>query len=200
MSRIRNFLLTTLLGGFLVLLPLAILAMVVQLLLRIIRNLLAPLTNFLINEINLRIPDSFVAFLAFAIVVFLCFLMGLFVRTQMGSQVFSIFERDYLLRLPLYGTIKVAVQQFTGAKKMPFSEVVLVDVFKNGTRMTGFITDEHPSGNVTVFVPTGPNPTNGFIFHVRADQIERLSPGTKSEEALRTIIGIGVGSSDIMKF
>jgi len=76
---------------------------------------------------------------------------------------------------------------------------VLVDVYGNGTRMTGFITDEHASGNYTVFVPTGPNPTNGFIFHVQADQIERLDQ-TKTDDALRSIIAVGVGSNAIMKF
>ncbi|MBK8503269.1 MAG: DUF502 domain-containing protein [Saprospiraceae bacterium] len=91
------------------------------------------------------------------------------------------------------------MQQFTGAKKMPFSDVVLVDVFSNGTRMTGFITDEHSSGNFTVFVPTGPNPTNGFIFHLKAEQVERLAD-VKTDDALRSIIAVRVGSAGIMKF
>jgi uncharacterized membrane protein len=196
----RNFLITTLIGGFLVLLPLAIFILLIKLILGIVEDLLAPLTNLIINELDLPIPDFLVSFIAFAIVIILCFIIGLAVKTQIGRNSFKHLERIYLLRLPLYGIIKETVQQFTGAKKMPFSDVVLVDVFGTGTRMTGFITDEHASGNITVFVPTGPNPTNGFIFHVLESQIERIDKDVKTDDALRTIIGVGVGSAKIMKF
>lgn len=199
MTRFRNFLFTTLIGGFVVLLPIAIFFLLIQLIIGIVVGILSPLTNLLRNELNLAIPEYLIIAIAFAIVVLLCFMIGLTVRTQIGRRSFSHLERQYLLKLPLYGTIKETVQQFTGAKKMPFSDVVLVDVFGNGTRMTGFITDEHSSGNFTVFVPTGPNPTNGFIFHVTAEQIERLDE-TKTDDALRSIIAVGVGSANIMKY
>lgn len=199
MKRLRTFLLTTFLGGFFVLLPLAIFYLLIKGIITLVINLLSPLSNLLINELDLPVPDEVISALALVIVIFICFMIGLFIRTQIGRNSFAYIERTYLLRLPLYGIIKETVQQFTGAKKMPFSDVVLVDVYGNGTRMTGFVTDEHPSGNFTVFVPTGPNPTNGFIFHVRAEQMERL-PDIKTDDAMRTIIGVGVGSSGIMKF
>ena len=101
-----------------------------------VAGLLAPLSNLLKNELNLPVPDYLVGFVAFAIVIFTCFMIGLFIRTRIGKDLFGYVERTYLLRLPMYGTIKETVQQFTGAKKMPFSDVVLVDVFGNGTRMT----------------------------------------------------------------
>lgn len=199
MTKFRNFLFTTFIGGFVVLLPFAIFVLLIKLILGIVVGILSPLTNLLKNEFNLPVPDYLVSTVAIAIVVLVCFLIGLTIKTQIGRKSFGHLERTYLLRLPLYGTIKETVQQFTGAKKMPFSEVVLVNVFNNGTRMTGFITDEHISGNFTVFVPTGPNPTNGFIFHVKADQIERLE-GVKMDDALRSIIAVGTGSSGIMKY
>lgn len=199
MKRLRTFLLTTFLGGFFVLLPLAIFYLLIKGIITLVINLLSPLSNLLINELDLPVPDEVISALALVIVIFICFMIGLFIRTQIGRNSFAYIERTYLLRLPLYGIIKETVQQFTGAKKMPFSDVVLVDVYGNGTRMTGFVTDEHPSGNFTVFVPTGPNPTNGFIFHVTAEQMERL-PDIKTDDAMRTIIGVGVGSSGIMKF
>ncbi len=199
MTRLRNFVVTTLIGGFVVLLPFAIFVLVIKLIIDLVVSLLAPLTSLLKNELDLNVPDYVVALIALAIVIFLCFLIGLTIRTQFGRNTFKQIERSYLLRLPMYGTIKETVQQFTGAKKMPFTDVVLVDVFNTGTRMTGFITDEHESGNLTVFVPTGPNPTNGFIFHVNEEQIERVE-NLKTDDALRTIIGVGVGSSKIMKF
>lgn len=199
MKRLRYFLLNTLIGGFLVILPLAIFAALIQLTLRIVRNILAPLSTAIQNSFDLQVPAYVFSLIAFAIVILLCFVIGLFIRTRFGKNMFSNIESTYLLRLPLYGTIKETVQQFTGAKKMPFSDVVLVDVFSNGTRMTGFITDEHESGNYTVFVPTGPNPTNGFIFHVTKEQVVKLDD-VGTDDAMRSIISVGVGSKQIMEF
>lgn len=200
MNRLRNFLLTTLLGGMVILLPIAILIFLAQLLLNLVNNLLAPLSTLIRDHLDLTIQDIWLNALALALVIAFCFLVGLFVRTRIGRNTWGWFERSYLLKLPLYGTIKETVQQFSGNKTMPFSDVVLVDVFGNGTRMTGFITDKHESGSVTVFVPTGPNPTNGFIFHVSENQITRLDEEVGTDDAMRTIIGVGVGSSGIMKY
>ena len=75
---------------------------------------------------------------------------------------------------------------------MPFSQVVLVKVFNSETLMTGFITEEMDDELFTVFVPTGPNPTNGFIFHVKRNQLVFVD--TKPEDAMRTVIGVGTGS------
>lgn len=200
MSRLRNFLLTTLLGGVVVLLPIAIFIFLLQLLWNLVKNLVGPLARFMRGELGLEFPDLYLNALAFIMVIAFCFLVGLIIRTRFGKNTWGWFERTYLLRLPLYGTIKETVQQFSGNKRMPFSDVVLIDVFGNNTRMTGFITDEHESGNFTVFVPTGPNPTNGFIFHVTEDQIQKLGEAVKTDDAMRTIIGVGVGSSGIMRY
>ena len=200
MKRLQNFLLNTFLGGFLVILPLAIFVLLIQMALNLVKNVLSPISKTLQNEIMLQVPEYVFSLFAFTIVIITCFLIGLFIRTRMGKKFLASFEQNYLLRLPLYGTIKETVQQFTGAKKMPFSDVVLVDVFGNGTRMTGFITDEHESGNLTVFVPTGPNPTNGFIFHVGKDQVTRLEKKVGTDDAMRSIISVGVGSKELMKF
>ncbi len=200
MKRLQFFLTSTFIGGFLVILPLAIFVMLIQLVLNLVKNVLSPLSVFLQNELDLPVPEYVFTLISLTIVIVVCFLIGLFIRTRMGKRFFVGLERTYLLRLPLYGTIKETVQQFTGAKKMPFSDVVLVDVFGNGTRMTGFITDEHESGNFTVFVPTGPNPTNGFIFHVKKDQITLLDQGVGTDDAMRSIISVGVGSKKIMQY
>ncbi len=200
MGRIRTFIITTLIGGFVVLLPLAIFVLIIKIIINLVAGLLAPISNLIKNELDLQVPDILIGIIAFAIVIFVCFMIGLFIRTQIGLSTLRYFERTYLLKLPFYGVIKETVQQFTGAKKMPFTDVVLIDVFGNGTRMTGFITDEHPSGNLTVFVPTGPNPTNGFIFHVTKAQVTHMDEKVRTDDAMRTIIGVGVGSSKVMEF
>ena len=195
MNRIKNFIVTTLLGGFVVILPITIFIFIIRLIFNFLTDALAPLSSLIATKTAWNV--SIVNLIALGSIILFCFLMGLLIRTRIGKNFFGNVEKAYLAKLPLYSTIKEIVQQFSGAKKMPFSQVVTVEVFSNGTKMTGFITEEHGNGNFTVFVPTGPNPTNGFIFHVSEDQIERKN--TSTEEAMRSIIGVGVGSDKVLK-
>lgn len=173
-------------------LPLGLFIWIIQFLFRTISNVVAPLTQ--IFDFPPTVHQWVVDLVAFGLVIGLFFFVGLFVRTTFGSQLFTFIEENWLRKLPIYGTLRDAIQSFRVREKTPFKQVVLVDVFNNDTRMTGFITDEQPSemGYVTVFVPTGPNPTNGFIFHVKKHQLEYLD--VKPEDAMRSIIGVGVGS------
>ena len=130
-----------------------------------------------------------------AAILLLFFFIGLTVRTELGSKLFNRIDKQWLSQLPFYSILRDTVQQFFGNKKMPFSQVVLVDVFNNDTLMTVFVTDEVTEDIYTVFVPTGPNPTNGFIFHVRKHQLTFLK--VRPEEAMRMIIGVGTGSKTL---
>ncbi len=197
MKRLQNFINTTLLGGFIVLLPLAIFALLAKSLIGVINKMLKPIALLIHSTLDVELPPLFYNIIAFLLVISLFFFLGLFVRTRIGKSIFDGFERQYLSKLPFYSAIKKTVQQFSGIKKMPFSEVVLVDAYGSGMLMTGFITDsDRASGHYTVFVPTAPNPTNGFIFHAQEHQIIH-TPHIKTEDAMRTIIGMGVGSEKV---
>ena len=198
MQRIKRFFITALIGGVVVLLPISIFVFVVRFLIRFVSASLKPISELLSGVSNgFLARPAVVDFIAFAIVLAFCFLVGLVVQTQIGKTSFSYFENQFLMKLPLYQTIRDIVQQFTGAKKTPFKQVVLADVFNNGTRMTGFVTDELEDNRYTIFVPTAPNPTNGFVFHVHGDQLTFLD--TESQDAMRSVIGMGAGSRNLVK-
>ncbi len=196
MKRIKKFFITALIGGVVVLLPISILIFVVRFLIQLISGMLKPISELLSGAgKGILSNPNVLDFIAFAVVITFCFIVGLIIQTQFGKTTFSYLENRFLLRLPLYSTIRDIVQQFTGAKKTPFKQVVLADVFNNGTRMTGFVTDEWDDDRYTIFVPTAPNPTNGFVFHVHVDQITFLE--TESQDAMRSVIGMGAGSRDL---
>jgi len=199
MKRLQNFINTTLIGGFIVLLPFAIVVLLAKYLVGTITKMLKPIAILLHHSLNVELPQLFYNVIAFVLVILIFFFLGLFVRTQIGKNIFDAIERKYLAKLPLYSVIKKTVQQFSGVEKMPFSEVVLVDAYGSGVLMTGFLTDSNPElGIYTVFVPTAPNPTNGFIFHVREHQITH-TPNIKTEDAMRSIIGMGVGAEKVFE-
>jgi uncharacterized membrane protein len=193
--RIRNFLINTLVGGVVVLLPLAIFFVLIRFLIRTVDRSIEPISNLI--GVNLRLHGLWVDLVAFSLIIAFFFIVGLVVRTQIGKGLLRYIEQELLAKLPWYTTIRDTVQSFTGGKKAPFKKVVIVNVFNSGTKMTGFVTDESHDGNYTVFVPTAPNPTNGFVFHVKQDQLEFLD--IKTEDAMKTIIGMGVGSVQIME-
>ncbi len=93
--------------------------------------------------------------------------------------------------------IKETVNQFIGKKESPFSSVALVQIFQNETKVTAFITDRHNDGTVTVFVPTGPNPTSGFIYHLNEQYVHPVE--TSVEDAMRSVISCGAGSGQLIQ-
>lgn len=195
-KKLRRFFFTTVLGGIVVVLPIYIFAALIKIVFAFISGLLAPISNLLSfsNDVNRWILDL----LAFAIVIFLFFLIGLLVRTELGRQLLAFVEENWLAKAPFYILLRDTVRQILGQEKMPFRQVVLVDVYSNGTRMTGFVVDSTKDGSYyTVFVPTAPNPTNGFVFHVKREQLDFLE--TKTEDALRSVISMGTGSAALFE-
>jgi len=62
--------------------------------------------------------------------------------------------------------------------------------------MTAFITDTHEDGSYTLFVPTGPNPTSGLIFHLAGKYVHPVD--VPVQDAMRSIISCGAGSSKLI--
>jgi uncharacterized membrane protein len=195
LRRLSQFFTTTVIGGVVVVLPMAILYLLVRLVFLSLVPILEPIGQVL--GLSAIAQGWFVDLLSLGVVITGFFLLGLMVRTRFGGRFFQEIEEKYLYKLPLYSVLRETIRQFTGNDRAPFSQVVLVDVYSNDTRMIGFVTEEMPNGRIAVFVPTGPNPTNGFIFIVRPEQLEYLD--VKPEEAMRTVIGLGVGAGSLTK-
>lgn len=195
LQKIGRFFVTTVIGGLIVILPISIFLFLFRFVINLLIEIIAPVSNLLrFDEVY---PKWMADLLAFSIIIAFFFIIGLIVRMRWGNTFIQWIERAYLEKIPFYATIRDTVQQFTGKSKSPFSQVVLVDVFGNDTRMLGFVTDEFGDDSYSIFVPTGPNPTNGFVFHVKRHQLEFIN--AKSEDAMRSIIAVGAGTSTMME-
>ncbi len=190
----RGFFLDTLFQGFLILLPLTIVLILLSFVFNFIFKIVAPI-SFMLDS-GSEEPHWSINFLSIGILVLFIFIIGALIRNKVGRSYFSNFEKKYLTKVPLYSLIHQTVYQFVGLKKLPFSEVVLIDPYKTGTLMTGFITDKINEDLYTVFVPTAPNPTNGNIYHVPKKAITFLNAQT--QDAMRTIMGMGTGTCDLI--
>ena len=191
MSRMKSLIKTSFLGGLTVILPVAILIFVFKWIFGVVARVIQPLTNLILIKSNLR--EIMADLLALAIIITVCFIVGVIVKTQIGRFIHTSLENSILKFAPGYSLIKETIMQFLGRKKTPFSSVALVQVFGNETMLTAFVTDEHSDGSYTVFVPTGPNPTSGNIYHLESRFVHQVD--VPVEDAMRSIISCGAGSA-----
>ncbi|PCK09826.1 MAG: hypothetical protein COA42_01875 [Alteromonadaceae bacterium] len=201
MNKIKKFVKTSIIGGILVLLPVVILIAAFNWVFRLITNWIQPITNLVIR--NNGMPELIGDVLVVVLISLICFFVGSLLSTSLGKWLHKHFD-SYLIQLaPGYKLIKEIVGQFFGdSSTSPFSngEVAKVNIFggNSKTSVTALVTSRHPDGSFTVFVPTGPNPTSGNMYHVLAEQVE-LFPELAVEDMMRTIIACGAGSAVLFK-
>lgn len=201
MDKLKKFIKASLFGGIVVILPILILVFFFRWLFSIVTDIIQPLTNIMLKQYG--IAEIFADTLILLIIVLICFGVGFIVQTRMGKLLHKIFDR-YLIKIaPGYRMVKeVVVQIFGNNKNSPFNNATVARVRLFGpdcpTEVTALVTDIHADNTYTIFMPTGPNPTSGNIYHVPAKQVT-LCPDIRIDSAMRTIIACGAGSASIFK-
>ena len=194
MIRLRRYVV----AGLLVWLPVGATILVFTLLLDLADQVLLFLPEAFRPEalLGFRIP-GLGAILALIVLI----VTGTFVANLVGRRLVSFYE-SFLARIPLVRTVYSAVKNFaelvlsdTGSS---FKKVLLIEYPRKGLYSIAFQTSEEPEevefrtgvSLVTVFLPTTPNPTSGFMLFVPRDHIKELDMSV--EEALKMIISLGV--------
>ena len=190
----KRYVRATLLGGIAAVLPLALVIVVMRWIIGMIQRLLSPIVELFKIDSQLLIIAIYLILIAAILISF--FFIGIIIETRIGKFFTSVLEKKYLMKIPGYRIARETVMQFFGKHKSFFSQVVLVNLFNSGTLMTGFITEDNGEF-LTVFVPTGPNPTSGNIYHLSRDQV--LFSDTTVDSGMKTIISCGAGSSEIFR-
>jgi uncharacterized membrane protein len=105
------------------------------------------------------------------------------------------------MRLPLVSPIYGAVKQMVETFERPggsFQRVVLLQYPSKGLWMMGFVASEWPdtlglsaaNTMLSVFIPTTPNPTSGFLVLVPPEEI--IEVNYTVEEAFKFIVSSGI--------
>jgi uncharacterized membrane protein len=195
LKKITYFLQTTLFGGLLIVAPLIVSLLLLQWGFAFLLDSIEPITNIIVRTVKLNYLVS--ASISIFIILLFCFVIGLFVKTKLGIFSYHFFENKLLKKIPFYKIIKETVIQLFGTKKSLFLGVALVDLFGSGNLVTAFITDIHENGMYTVFVPSGPAPTAGFVYHIKPEYLTKID--YPLDQSMRTIISLGVGSKNIIE-
>jgi uncharacterized membrane protein len=175
-------------AGILVIVPIIITILILVWLFGYIDNIAQPVAKSLLGR---TIPG-----LGFALTVVLIYLTGVVATSVIGKRLIGYIE-SLLARLPLfrylYTSIKQIMVSFTTSDETKFLQVVLVEFPKKGMRVLGFVTSESPveSGEklLTVFIPTSPNPTSGYLEIVRENDIIRTN--ISIDDALKMVLSAG---------
>ena len=108
-----------------------------------------------------------------------------------------------MLQVPLlgkiYGTIKQVNEAFTSEKKSSFKQVVMVEFPSKGLYSVGFVTAEQvktDSGEsiISIFVPTTPNPTTGFLLVLPESKVVLLDMSVA--DGIKYIVSLGAVSPE----
>ncbi len=185
-------------AGVLVWVPLAITAVVIKLLVDLMDRSLLLLPPAWRPEalIGIHIPG-----LGVVLAILLVMLTGVIAANLLGRKLVSAWE-SVLSRIPLvrniYSAVKQLLQTVFSAGSSSFRRVLLIQYPRKGiwtvAFQTGHSTDEIQAktegGMITVFVPTTPNPTSGFVIMVPAE--ETLELDMTIEDGLKMVMSLGM--------
>ena len=171
MKNILNFLKTTLIGGLVVIVPLAIAFAVLAQIFVVINGLNAKLAGMFPYEL-LNKPIV-LAILGVIGVALICFITGLILLTGIGERLLMGLNNALAKKIPMYGLVRTITTRFTGMKDGDFAPVE-IDLYGSATRSLGFLIEKLPDARVTVYIPSVPALTVGQIFIVPAANVTEL--------------------------
>ncbi len=139
--------------------------------------------------------------LGFGITIGLILLFGFIASNVIGKRLIQ-YAESAIPWMPivhqLYSGIKQILESFSASRDTSRMQPVLTEFPRKGMRVIGFITNElrHESGKklLTVFIPTSPNPTSGFLQIVEENEVVRTD--ISLEDALKMVVSAGKVASD----
>ncbi len=182
--------------GLLVLIPLGITLWVLNLVVTTMDRTLLLLPPSIRNEAPFNIPGVG-ALLTLAIIL----LVGVAARNFIGRRLLAWWEA-LLARIPVVSAIYSSVKQVSDTLFSPsgqaFRKAVMVEFPRAGSWSVAFVVG-NPGGPIqkpltgehaTVYVPTAPNPTSGYVLILPVEQIVDLDISV--DEALKFVVSMGV--------
>ncbi len=197
MKKIKDFFKKYFITGLLVIIPIWATYYVLSAMLSIIDGMLGDLPHYLLG---LKFPG-----LGIVTLVLLILIVGMLSANYLGTRLVR-YSDQLMQRVPLvrgvYTTIKQIMETFS--IKHNFHGVALVEYPRKGCWSVGFMTGEvqgetiglTPGKFKTVFVPTTPNPTAGFLLIL--PEAEAVEIDMTVEQGMKFIISLGlVPMSDV---
>jgi uncharacterized membrane protein len=133
--------------------------------------------------------------------VIILLVTGALAANIIGARMFSWWE-SVLVKIPIvrpiYSSVKQVSDTLFASKGQSFRKVVLIEFPNRGQWTFGFIVgapgaaiERETAGElITVYVPTAPNPTSGYVLLVRPAEVKELD--VTVDDALKFHLSMGV--------
>lgn len=148
--------------------------------------------------------DWGIAIVSVLLTIAILYAIGVFAANIVGRRTIAAFE-GILDRVPLVKTIyrssKQILATFAGEQSREFQRAALVPFPQEKMRCVGFVTSifkDSVTGDelATVFIPTTPNPTTGYLQIMKRTELVELNWSV--EDAVRTIMSGGILRPDFL--
>jgi uncharacterized membrane protein len=193
MSAFKKFVKTTLVGGIMFLVPVALVAVVLRHAMQFAMKAAAPIAAaFPRAEI---VGIGVITLVAALILLLIAFLAGLLSRTAPGRRLTHWFEESILGGLPQYRMVKSMAEGLAQIEDGSGMRPVLVRG-DEGWQLAYHLEDL-PGDWVAVFLPQSPTPMSGNVVYVAAHKVRALELGMPA--AMKLVKSIGVGSADALR-
>jgi uncharacterized membrane protein len=201
MRRIRIYLRNSFLAGILATLPLFVTFLFLRFVFVKFSGFLLPYFDLLVVRYDIVIPRYLIEIFSFLVIVFAILMIGFVAKNYVGRKILLMLE-TIVSKIPfvksVYGMMRQIVDTFQTTSGNNFKQVVLVEYPRKGIFSLGFVTKDASdfftgaTGKdcLSVFIPTTPNPTSGFILIVPKDELQILN--IPVEEGVKYVISAGL--------
>ena len=188
MKKFSAFVVSAFVGGLLLVAPIYL---AVLLLLKAMHSVMG-----VVQPLAMLLPAWFPAehVLSLLLVLIVCFLIGVAVRTPAGRAFRERIETSFFDRLPGYALVRSLTQRLAGQDEENVWQPALVEIEE--ALVPAFIMEELEDGRFTVFVPSVPTPLAGAVYILSRDRVHPLDvPFT---QAIKSISRCGAGSKALV--
>ena len=186
--------------GFVTLLPVVLFILILRWIFSLIISSVSWIGTLISDAISYEVPVYFINIISFVLLVLLVWIIGVIMNEKHLGRKLKQWFTPFVSRVPLLSTLFKITNQVTHTLQNTnsFRETVLLKFPTNYTYSVGFITGEDVSvfegaSNethlVSVFVPTTPNPTNGYLILV--DPANLIRTDCPVSTAISFIISMG---------
>lgn len=188
MRYLRDFLTNAVIGGLLVVFPIYLAVLLLLKGMQTVGALVRPFASLL----PAAIPAA--ELLSLALVLVVCTVVGVAVRTRTGRAARERFERAFFGRLPGYALFRSLTQQLTGRSEGSAWKPALVEL--EDALVPAFIVEELDDGRYTIFVPSVPTPLAGAVYVLPRERVHLIDvPFT---QAVKSVSQWGSGAKDLV--
>ena len=188
-------------AGLLVVLPIFVTFFVIKFLFTMIGGILSPVVVRAVGSFgfspNSKIDEFIITSVAFVLTFVALYFIGVIATNFLGKFVINFFEK-IVNNVPIIKNVYTSSKKLIEILSLPttqsFKRVVIVEYPRVGMKAFAFVTGGLKTKNgaelSSIFIPTTPNPTSGFLIYLPEQDIEETD--LSIEEGMKLIVSGGI--------